>query len=140
MEEEILNDLELSDPVPPTDSQLESVQSQTLSRWILLFLMFIQATYNLSNTVVSVILCFFRVFLSVLGQFSTVASGVVQCLPLPSSLYMAGKRGNELTFRKYVVCRKCHKIYHVAECLEGHGSTQTSKHCVFKPFPSHPQH
>ena len=88
MEEEILNDLELTDPVPPTDSQLDSVsvQSQAWSRWVLLFLMFIQATYKLSNNVVSVLLLrFFRVFLTVLGQFSTVASGVAQCLP--SSLY-----------------------------------------------------
>ena len=71
-------------------------------------------------------------FLTVLGQFSTVASGVAQCLP--SSLYMAGKRENEL---KYVVCRKCHKIYHITECIEA-GSTQTSKHCQFKPIPLHP--
>ena len=58
VEEEIINDLELTDPVPPTDSQLDSasVQSQALSRWVLLFLMFIQATYKLSNTVVSVLL------------------------------------------------------------------------------------
>lgn len=100
--------------------------------------MLIQATYKLSNTVVSVLLCIFHVFLSVLGQFSTVASGVAQCLP--SSLYMASKRGNELMFRKYVVCQKCHKLYHTTECLEGHGSTQISKHCAFKPFPLHPHH
>ena len=77
-------------------------------------------------------------FLSVLGQFNTVASTVAQCLP--SSLYMAGKLENELRFRKYVVCRKCHKIYHMAECIEGHGSTQISKHCAFKAFPLHPHH
>ena len=82
-EEEILNDLELSDPVTPSDSQLDSVsmQSQALSRWVLLFLMFVRTTYKLSNTVISVLLRFFRVFLTVLGQFSTVASGIAHNLP-----------------------------------------------------------
>ena len=82
-EEEILNDLELSNPVTPSDSQLDSipVQSQALSRWVLLFLMFVHTTYKLSNTVISVFLRFFRVFLTVLGQFSTVASGIAQSLP-----------------------------------------------------------
>ena len=137
-EEEILNDLELSDPVTPSDSQLDSVsmQSQALSRWVLLFLMFVRTTYKLSNTVISVLLRFFLVFLTVLGQFSTVASGIAHSLP--SSLYMAHKRGNELKFRKYVVCRKCHNIYYMAQCLEGHGSTQISKRCSFQPFPLHP--
>ena len=51
---------------------------------------------------------------------------------------MAHKRGNELKFRKYVVCRKCHNIYYMAQCLEGHGSTQISKHCSFQPLPVHP--
>ena len=136
-EEEILNDLEQSDPALPTDYQLDSASSQSraLSRWVLLFIMFFQTTYKLSNTVISVLLRFFRVFLSVLGEFNTVASSVAQCLP--SSLYMAGKLENELKFRIYV-CRKCHKIYHMAECIEGHGSTQISKHCAFKAFPLHP--
>ena len=139
-EEKILNDLELSDPVTLSDSQIDSalVQSHALSRWVLLFLMFIDTTYKLSNTVISVPLRFFRVFLTVLGQFSIVASGIAQSLP--SSLYMANKRGNELKFRNYVVCRKCHNIYYMAQCLEGHGSTQISKHCSFQPLPLHPHH
>ena len=89
-----LNDSEQSDPALPTDSQLDSAssQSQALSRWVLLFLMFIQTTYKLSNTVISVLLRFFLVFLSVLGQFNTVASTVAQCLP--SSLYVDGKLEN----------------------------------------------
>ena len=28
----------------------------------------------------------------------------------------------------------------MAECIEGHGSTQISKHCAFKAFPLHPHH
>lgn len=139
VEEEIINDLELADPVSPTDSQLDSasVQSQALSRWVFLFLMLIQTTYKLSNTVISVLLRFFHVFLTVLGQFSTVASGVAQCLP--ASLYVAGKCENKLMFRKYVVCRKCHKIYYMADCVET-GISRTSKPCGFKPFPLHPHH
>ena len=95
-EDGILSDLHAnpSDTALTTDSTLssEKVESQALAKWIILFLMFIQTTYKLSNTLISVLLKFFHIFLSVLGHYSTVAMSILQCLP--SSLYMANKVGN----------------------------------------------
>ena len=123
----------MNETAPTTDSS-ETVESHALARWIILFLMFIQTTHKLSNSVVSVLLKFFRVLLAVLGHCSTVAMNV--SLSLPSSLYMTSRVGNELSFQRYVVCRKCHKIYHVKECLDS--ANQTVKACSFIAFPTHP--
>ena len=53
-------------------------------------------------------------------------------------LYLARKHDKQLQFRKYVVCKKCHRIYHLSDCVEGYGRRQ-SKVCCFRRFPSHPQ-
>ena len=93
----------MNETAPTTDLMVssETVESHALSRWIIIFLMFIQVTHKLSNSVVSVLLKYFRVFLAVLGHYSTVAMNV--SLSLPSSLYMASRVGNELSFQRYVV-------------------------------------
>ena len=79
----------------------ETVESRALARWIILFLMFIQATYKLSNSILSVLLKFFQVLLAVLGNYSRIAMNISQSLP--SSLYMASRVENKLTFKRYVV-------------------------------------
>ena len=84
------------------------------------------------QTVLSPFLLKFFVFCFLFG--SAVAMGVSQSLP--SSLYMASKFENEVSFHKYIVCRKCHKIYHMTECLDAR--TQTVKACSYIAFPSHP--
>ena len=56
-EDEILRDLDLNETAPTDDSVVtpDTVESYALGRWVILFLMFIQATHKLSNTVVSVL-------------------------------------------------------------------------------------
>ena len=135
-EDGLLSDLGLNDTAPTADSVVspDAVESHALARWIILFLMFIQATHKLLNAVVSVVLKFLRVLLTVLGHYSTLAMNV--SLSLPTSLYKANRLENELSFQRYVVCRKCHKIYNVKECLDA--SSQTVRHCSFIAFPTHP--
>ena len=127
-------------PSPVVDSQLQStsLQSRALSQWFLYFLMFMQAAFKLSDTALSFFLRFFRVFLSVLGQFSTVHVVKEVAENLPSSLQIAWKERKELNFRRYVVCRKCHRIYFFSDCIEGPGISQRSKNCPYVAFPLHP--
>ena len=42
----------------------------------------------------------------------------------------------ELSFTKYVVCRKCHALYDFTRCQEKVGSRVESKSCTEVPFLS----
>ena len=57
-------------------------------------------------------------------------------MSFPGNLYKAQQHCNihSDTFRRYVVCRKCHKIYFMNECVEGVGSYERAKTCTFKLF------
>ena len=43
--------------------------------------------------------------------------------------------GDRVKFVRYVVCKKCHKLYYVSDCIEG--TTKKSKKCSFQRFPEH---
>lgn len=101
-------------------------------------LMFMQASFRLSESVLLFFFRFVTVFLSILGQFSTVVQEVAQSLP--SSLHVARKARKVLMFQRYVVCRRCHRNFPFKECIEGQGVSQRSKNCSFVAFPLHPQH
>ena len=120
------------------DSNMKTMPSTfgILSWWLLHFLMFMQAVFHHSDAVITNFLQFFHVFFTVLGRLCAVGTEVAQ--NLPSSLYLARKHDKQLQFRKYVVCKKCHRIYHLSDCVEGYGRRQ-SKVCCFCHFPSHQQ-
>lgn len=90
-EDGLLNDLEVDDEAPNTDSIVspEEVESRALAKWVIIFLMFIQATHKLSNAVIQVFLRFFQVIFTVIGSNSSLTLNVA--LSLPSSLYVANK-------------------------------------------------
>lgn len=138
--EEVIN-IENMNDTESEPEELSTVQNETfkaLTRWLLTFLMFMQAVYHLSDTVITYLLHFFRVFLAILGQFCTVCAEIGQ--QFPSKLYKARKclEINKLNFRRYVVCKRCHRIYYFSECIEGVDSTRRSKLCSFVQFPHHP--
>ena len=142
-EEEVLQDIEEYEvenaPVlePDMRTYIADKKSKSLSIWLIKFLMVMQAIYHLSDNVISCFLSFFRVFFSVLGRFCKNCSDIAQYLPL--SLYSAKLHENTLKFRKYVTCRKCHRIYFLSDCIEGAKNAQRSKTCPFRKFPSHTQ-
>lgn len=121
----------------PLESTTTSLRSHALSQWLLYVLMFMQATIKLSESVLLFFFRFLAVFLSVLGQFSTVVQEIAQSLP--SSLQVARQARKELIFQRYVVCRRCHRIFPFSECIEGQGVSQRSKNCSYVAFPLHPQ-
>lgn len=124
---------------PPPDVPIimsgETSSSTVLSRWIVHFIVVMQAIFRLSDVVVNYFLAFFQVFFRILGQ--TPSTGTDMAQNLPSSLYTAKKKYKHMKFQRYVVCRKCHKLYYFAKCIEG-SSSKRSKVCCFCKFPLHP--
>lgn len=71
--------------------------------------MFMQSKFKLSDAATSTLLKFFIVLFKVLGGFSSIAASIVESLP--SSLRAARLLDGETKFTRYVVCKKCHRIY-----------------------------
>lgn len=94
-----------------------------------------KAVFRLTDVAVNYFLFFFKSFFSVLGRYSPIGTEIAKYLP--SSLYTAKRIYNEIQFRRYVVCRKCHKIYFFDSCIEGSG-TKRSRTCCHRQFPFHP--
>ena len=131
---------ELESPSVPSNLSLSDVSrgSRLLAIWLLKFLMFMQATFRLSDAVINHMLRFFGVFFTILGRMNNVGTEISQCLPI--SLYKAKQLENELKFERHVVCRKCHAIYDFSECVIASGSNKRSKNCSFSRFPNHTQY
>lgn len=57
----------------------------------------------------------------------------------PQSIYAMSKLiyGEKIRFLKYVVCRKCYKLYHIEECLVDIEDRKQSKLCNHICFPNH---
>lgn len=94
-----------------------------------------QAIYRLSDVVVNHFLAFFRAFFIILGRSAPIGTEIAE--NLPPSLHVATKTMQKLEYKKYVVCRKCHKLYNFSDCIYGSYSKR-SKLCSFCQFPNHP--
>ena len=151
--EEVMSDLVESDtctkPVSnesedsePDDSETTVCSTSHLSfvfaNWLTIFFLRIQSVFHLSDKVISLFLNFLRAFLTVVGQFSSICADIAK--HIPSSLR---KVKDTLlvkpNIKRYVVCRKCHTLYHMQDVITGVGSAQYGKACSFRKFPHHPQ-
>ena len=134
-----LKDQDEEEPQLESEIQIETIQgpSRALAIWLHQFMLCIQAVFHISDNALSFCIKFFKVFFSVLGRFCKVSAEIAECLP--SSLYAAKVGINQPKFQKYVVCKKCHKIYLFSDCIEGPRMARTSRLCPFKQFPNHRQ-
>lgn len=125
---------------PSSEYQMElpvQREAQLLSMWLLRFIMCMQAVFHLSDAVISFLLGFFQTYMSVLGRYSKLCDEIAQSLP--SSLYKARRLETKLDFHRYVVCKECHNVYPLSDCVEGPSNAHRSKVCPFRRFPLHPQ-
>ena len=78
--------------------------------------------------------------MGVLGQFSTVCANIAQ--KIPNSLHMLWNLqcNHVKAVQQYVVCKKCHKLYFLRDCIEGFDARRVSKKCSYQPFPNHPHY
>ena len=125
-------------PDIPSESQ-EYKSAHSLFRWIVGFVIVLQAKHHIPNTAIDLLIKFFHVLFCILGTFSTFA-GYLRRL-FPPSLYLMRKHNfPDCSFIKFPVCRKCFKVYKsYDDCIEVIGSQRQSKHCDFVAFPNHPQ-
>ena len=122
------------DPPMIVDSPFS--RGQVIAKWILRFLMVMQASFKIPDIVIDHFLRFFAAIFTILGDSSEIVRDV--CLNLPSTVYRAKKAIGELLFTRYVVCQKCFAIYTHSESIETIGTVSKSKRCSFCRFPSHP--
>ena len=127
------------DDFEPSNVAIEDIQEENIDQkalnlvgWITGFFSFLQAVYQVSDTVTGLMIRFIKVLMCILGQFCSVCSDIAKILP--TSIYKFTKNAN-LQFRRYVVCRKCHSVYFYHDCVD---VGLKSKLCIFKPFPHHP--
>lgn len=78
----------------------------------------------------NILIKFFIIYFGILGKFSNLCKKISK--QLSPSVYKAMKENQcNVSFKRYVICKKCHKIYYY---IEGLGSYQRSRHCDCNPF------
>ena len=108
-----------------------SSQVLGLVTWICLFVFHLQAAYRVSNAAINSIFRFFSALFRVLSTFVAQLKEIV--LIFPNSRHIARKFiGNQLTFTRYSVCRKCFSIYPPEQRRD------RFKKCSFRQYPNHP--
>ena len=136
----------LNDVCEPGDSEPEedevpyvgiSRRTKVLAKWLTLFLLQLQSRYRLPDSAVSCIFSFLFTFFCLLGTFNTFCKDISKAFPRSLHLAKLDFTGKQKLAR-YVVCRKCHNIYRMQECIEGTGIRQKSKLCPYVQFPLHP--
>lgn len=122
--------------IPISDENLSKCEK--LVMWLILFLVYWQNQYAITDTALSVLIKFICAFFGVLGMFDNTLNTISKLFP--SSYYKLKKLlglGDD-GFLKYVVCVKCKSLYKYEDCIEINNGKQVSKKCSFVPWPNHP--
>ncbi len=138
----VLNEIAELRESEPEDNELPvsggSQRPAVLARWLALILLYMQTTFHISEVAIACFFKFLKAFLAVLGRACSMCAEIAKCFP--SSSYVARKAFIQaVRFRRYVVCRKCHHLYFLKDCVEGAGMSQRSKLCSYQKFPTHRQ-
>ena len=109
----------------------EDGKQNALSTWLTIVILFLHVRYHLTEIITSKIFRILKVFLLVLGRFCSFAANVATAFP--ATFYQAVKRHNmnKEYFKRYVVCKKCHQIYHLHECFENSGVNKRIRSCWY---------
>ena len=105
--------------------------------WIVGFLIQLQAKHYIPHSALNLLLKFFYTIFCILGQFSEFTSNMAT--HFPSTIYQLKKTLPVVhQFTRFVVCRKCWKLYHYGECVVMSGSCRSSRTCNHIAYPNHP--
>ena len=122
-------------PQLPLDSA--SPSSNSITMWLVGFLLLLKARYYISDAGMNSLLKFLCLLFRVLGRFSPVIATLTSSFP--SSVYSLEKSiKHSIQFKKFVVCCKCHCLYRLDSSFILTGTHLTSKSCTFVRFPDHP--
>ena len=115
----------------------ESVRATSLLRWLLVYLLSLQAKYCIPDSGIDMLLHFLSIFFSILGRFSPIVA--IMAESFPKSKYLAQRQmGIDVSFTKFVLCPKCFKIHMFKDTWQKVGSCQVINHCSFVRYPNHP--
>ena len=126
------------------DEDAEVNQPQTflspLIRSIILFLLLWHFLFNVSDSGMSLLFLFIYNLLKLLHSISGSEVAADWVTSFPSTLQSAHKAiiGEDIKFKEYVVCPKCHSLYDVDHCIVQSGSVRSSRKCQYIEFPQHP--
>ncbi|XP_066929656.1 uncharacterized protein [Clytia hemisphaerica] len=129
--EEVINEMMngLYDNTEP-----ESQPTSHQMAWLVYFLAFWQYTYSITDTAMKSLITFLHVLFKILIPSSVIGM-------FPRSLYLFQKEIGfpKNSFKKYVVCTQCHKLYHLEDCSFKLRGEMHSKKCDNILYPEHPQ-
>lgn len=115
--------------------------SSKLVTCVCLFLAYWQFTYNITDTALESLIKFLHALFTLLGTEAPNLETFVAAFP--PSLYMFLKfldlKKEHYSFKTYVVCIKCFKLYDYDECHVTIQGEKMSKSCNNILFPNHPQ-
>ncbi|XP_071143344.1 uncharacterized protein [Mytilus edulis] len=119
------------------DSSRSNMPSLLMS--LLIFVCTWQACHIIPDIAIQRLLSFFRDFFNALSA-ENVAIATISAA-FPASVYklyrdIGFKKDN---FTKYVICKKCYKLYDYEDCMHIIEGQQVSKTCQNIRFPNHPQ-
>ena len=97
-----------------------------------------QSVFHLPNSALSLLFGFVSAVFVVLGRVSDFCKEIAAVFP--RTLFTArNNHSRRFKFRRYVVCRKCHRLSFLKDSIEGTGSAERTKVCSFRRFPNHVQ-
>lgn len=135
-DDSILDDVGVASPLPPVfcSHSAEMRNVHAIVTWILGFLLSLQAKFHIPDVSIHLLVKFLFVFISVTGHYSTFMKQMADVFPKSISEMLTFVSIDQ-SFTKYVVCRKCHTLYHYKHCQEKVGSQTKSKGCAMIFFP-----
>jgi hypothetical protein len=103
-----------------------------LTSFICTILVLWQSVYFISDSAVESLLKLFLVVFNFLGKYSPRVETLARVFP--QSIYAMSKfiDSEKIKFLKYIVCRKCYKLYHIEDCFVDIEGREQSK-----LFPNH---
>lgn len=125
----VMDDFEPNMVTPMQLNEKSHPEASNLVKWIVRFVSFMQAVYQLSDKVTELWIKFLSVLFLVLGRFSPICQTIAHTLP---KTFRSFTNSVNLKFRRYVVCKTCYQVYSFDNCIA------TSKSCSYIAFPNHP--
>ena len=137
--DEAISSDEESPPSSPKESEvlLTPIERSfsSLIKWLIGFLLLLQARFHMSQSVMDAIFHFMKTFFVVLSRLCPSSAPLSH--QFPKTLYTAKKEyvSGKGRFIKSPVCKKCGKVWKYNDCFEGHGSNRKAKLCSYvSPF------
>ena len=105
-----------------------------ITRWIVVLLSVFQSRFYLSNRAINVFFKFLIVLLQFLGKFSTKLIDLAALLPRSTNQIKGSFLGLSDSFKRKIVCDKCHALYNFDECIQKTGLQRSIERCRNRSF------